>query len=75
MVLITSMSGWQWVNPDGTKEWQDCVIVSISDNRQQYLVEWQRNGKQKWVSALNILFEGETEEQLEARKALASDTR
>lgn len=50
-------------------------MVAASEDGQQYLVEWRLSGKQKWVSVLNILFEGETQEDLEARRAAAEGYR
>lgn len=70
--------GWgcpQWVHNDGRVEWADCQVVTVSEDGQQYLVEWRLSGKQKWVSVLNILFEGESEADLAARRAAAEGNR
>ena len=41
----------------------------------QYLIEWKCNGKQKWVSKLNILFEGDEETTLAERYQKAVENR
>jgi hypothetical protein len=58
-----------------TTEWAPCQVVAVSPNEQQFLIEWNSNGKQKWVSSLNILFEGDSEEDLNRRVKAAEDGR
>lgn len=60
---------------DGAASWEPCQVLSASLDGQHYLVEWRSNGKQKWVSGLNILFDGETEDDLQRRRAVASTER
>ena len=59
----------QWFFPDGTFEWRRVSVLEEEPAR--FLIEWEGNGKQKWVSTLNILFEGEEEDVLDERRHTA----
>ena len=63
----------QWFFQDGTFEWRRVSVLDQEEAR--FLIEWEGNGKQKWVSVLNILFEGEEEEVLAERRQTAIHNR
>lgn len=63
----------KWFFQDGTFEWRRVSVLDQEEAR--FLIEWEGNGKQKWVSVLNILFEGEEEEVLQERRQTAIHNR
>lgn len=65
--------GGQWFFPDGSYEWRRVTVIEETDT--QLLVEWDHNGKQKWVTKMNILFEGDEEEVLSERRHTALERR
>ncbi|GMH41196.1 hypothetical protein BSKO_09106 [Bryopsis sp. KO-2023] len=65
----------RWVNPDGTLEWKTCHVLAASEDGLFVLIEWESNGRHKWVSRFNVLFEGENEIDIIERREKSEQRR
>jgi hypothetical protein len=61
----------KWFLMDGRYEWRLAQVCEEDVGAGQFLIQWDCNAKQKWVTKLNILFEGDEEEVLTERRQLA----
>jgi len=73
---VTGHSLWH-VNElsGGGTEWRPCTIHDYRALDEMYLIRWDCNGKQKWVSRLNVLFEAEDADNFQHRRQVAVETR
>jgi hypothetical protein len=56
---LTNMPDW---------EWRKCVAIQYNPSRNQFLIQWDDAQRtKKWVSRLNIMFEGEDRNQFYLR--------
>jgi dynein heavy chain len=46
---------------DAGEEWMACHVTEYDADAAAYLVEWNHNGKTKWVKRLNLIFDAEDE--------------
>eukprot|EP00899_Mesostigma_viride_P024727 jgi/Mesvir1/5439/Mv15498-RA.1 len=69
----------RWFFTDGTCEWRPCTLIrkgeAASQQAGHYLIEWDCNQQQKWVSRLNLLVQGEKLSLFQERQAAAANNR
>jgi hypothetical protein len=49
----------KWYTTGGRWEWRPCIVLSYENAREQFLIQWDLNNKQKYVSRLNLRFNDE----------------
>jgi hypothetical protein len=64
-----------WHFGDGTSEWKEVMVLEISTNGEQFLIQWKHNNKQKWAGRLNVCFQEESLEKHQKRREQALNNR
>ena len=68
--------GWsRWREVDERWEWRECVIVGFEEQFQRFSIVWKDSSVQKYVSRVNLRFEGEPEDAYLAKAAEATHRR
>ena len=65
----------RWMLPGGETEWRPCAVLDYDVAMQQYLIEWDCNGKTKYVGRLNLIFDAENRAAYESTLDKARETR
>jgi hypothetical protein len=62
----------RWIDLSGSTSWRPCRVRAYAPELQRFLIDWMDGGRQrKWVSRYNLLFDGEVEDELLRRVAVA----
>lgn len=61
----------KYVQISGEVIWKECQVLSYDKKSRKFLIKWNENNSQKFVSRWNIKFNGETIEYCEDRKIKA----
>jgi hypothetical protein len=64
-----------WNHLSGDREWRHCDVLEMDASSQRYLIRWRHNGKMKYVSRFNIIFDHEDRPTLDARTRRAKARR
>ena len=64
-----------WNHLSGDREWRHCDVLEMDASSQRYLIRWGHNGKMKYVSRFNIIFDHEDRPTLDARTRRAKARR
>lgn len=68
--------GWsRWREVDERWEWRECVIVGFEEPYQRFSIVWKDSTVQKYVSRVNLRFEGEREDAYLVKAAEATHRR
>lgn len=68
--------GWsRWREVDERWQWRECVIVGFEEQFQRFSIVWKDSNVQKYVSRVNLRFEGEPENEYLAKAAEATHRR
>ena len=79
----TDYSSMQWPKPGYSRwrgvnevwEWRECDILSYDQQYQRFLIMWKDSNVQKYVSRVNLRFQGEPEDVYLAKAAEATHRR
>ena len=64
----------KWFFGNGTYEWRECVVEKFDQDKELFQILWP-NGKFKWVSKVNLRFDGEEEGKYERNIEIARKNR
>eukprot|EP00741_Cyanophora_paradoxa_P016907 tig00020943_g16328.t1 len=65
----------RWHTEAGRIEWRRCDVLDHDPLSRRFVIRWEANGRQKAVSRLNLLFEGESLERMRLRRRVAAANR
>eukprot|EP00736_Rhodelphis_marinus_P009962 Rmarinus@m.13206 len=65
----------QYRYANGMQRWLGCRVLAYNKDDDVYLVRWDRDGKEKWVTRLNLRFDSEDETYYEKRLTAAIELR